>query len=349
MQFEKYTVEDFIGDESFQKYYFDLSKEDKVFWESWIAKNPEKSLEVEEAKLFLSSLTFDVETLSDDEFHQEFLKLKSKTKPVEKGKAVSFVSVTSSWFGRKAAAVVAFLLVAGVGYYFVKDELGASEPSPNTEIAFVEKKAPFGTKSTFKLPDGTRVKLNSGTTLKVYPDFNRKERRVVLEGEAFFDVTKDQSKPFVIESGNIATTVKGTSFNIEAFENEETIKVAVVTGLVAVTKLENDKLDEQIFLRPDEMLTYSESLDGFSKGSFDKDAVLGWKDGVLYFKDASFEAIQKDLEKWYGVEIEVGNKNILNRPYTGTYKNSSLKEVLEGMSYVLDFKFVIDNNIIYID
>src|SRR5690606_2771304 len=134
---------------------------------------------------------------------------------------------------RAKVFVVIVLLLTVVPLLYFKTEMFKA-PSQETTINWMFKETSFGQRNTVKLPDGTLVKLNSGSRIH-YPEvFQDSLRLVEFEGEAFFEVAKDVTKPFVIRSGNINTMVLGTSFNLKSATVAESFELAVVTGSVKV-------------------------------------------------------------------------------------------------------------------
>lgn len=246
-------------------------------------------------------------------------------------------SLGISFFMKVAASII---LIVGVSYFFFNQlELDTDFK----ELAVhVEKSNARGERSTFRLPDGTIVKLNSDSKLTFAEDFDDKSRQVYLEGEAFFDVVKDANRPFMVHSSGVVTTALGTSFNVKAFDykgGEEKIEVSLVTGKVSVRKTEGNV---DMILVPGEQAL----IDGASskKRAFEDAEVLAWKDGVIHFRDTGFADIIVELERWYDVDFEVeGLGQSAGERLKGTGKfntqKQSLTTVLEVLSYSMNFKY----------
>jgi len=200
---------------------------------------------------------------------------------------------------------------------------------------WIEKSAQAGKKLSFTLKDGSKIKLNNLSSVSFREDFlNDSIRYVKLEGEAFFEVVKS-SKPFVVESGEVTTTVLGTAFNIKNLAHNK-VKIALVHGKVKVSRSK-----ENLLLSPKEMAVFDQG--SFLKKPFDEQEEIGWKDGVLHLKGERFDEIVSRLEAWYGVEIKVTGE-IKGRGFDKTYKNASLKRVLEGLSFIAAFEYEISDN-----
>nr|WKN34843.1 DUF4974 domain-containing protein [Tunicatimonas sp. TK19036] len=239
----------------------------------------------------------------------------------------------SNWL-RAAAILIVGLGIGWASYQFLAESM--PRPSPQTMI---RKDVESGQKLTVNLSDGTQVILNAESTLTYPEKFSTDKREVVLVGEAFFDVARDSSRPFTIKAQDISVTVLGTSFNVNAYEGDSTLSVAVATGQVKVDK----PAHQTYFLEPGKELKYQPKLDRFEMTDYDKMERLAWKEGILYFKDASLPEVAKTLERWYGVDIVIDGDYGDDWLYSGVFERQSLENVLEGMSYVQHFDFEIDN------
>tara|TARA_B100001245_G_C22849757_1_gene408501 strand:+ start:222 stop:1220 length:999 start_codon:yes stop_codon:yes gene_type:complete len=235
-------------------------------------------------------------------------------------------SFSTSWW--KVAAAVALLIVS----VMVILQLRTTEVHPQ-QVEII-KDNPAGQKSKVYLPDGTIVTLNSESRITYFENFEE-GRNVTLEGEAFFDVTEDPSRPFTVYSGSLATTALGTSFNIRSY-NTSQAEVALVTGKV---KVRRDNSDDLVYLVPGETASISNEMKSILKGTADVQAITYWKDGVLYFDKTEVDDVVQILERWYGVEIEVIG-GLPDVKCSGTFqKNEYLTNVLDILSYSVGFEY----------
>lgn len=229
-----------------------------------------------------------------------------------------------------------FLIILAFGYLIIRNIENA--PPEDTSVAIIEKINPAGQKSKTFLPDGSEVWLNAESKLS-YPEmFSDSIREVLLEGEAFFSVVKNPEKPFVVRTGNISTTVLGTSFNIHAYTNEPSTYVALQSGKVKVD-IKSAQGNREMFLEPGEGISYNRSSHLTVKEEFDEDILLGWKDGIINFEDANVDQVFSTLSRWYGVEFEIKNKKNESWTYEGTYKDETLENVLKGISFTKSFSY----------
>ncbi|WP_439882599.1 FecR domain-containing protein [Pontibacter sp. MBLB2868] len=194
-----------------------------------------------------------------------------------------------------------------------------------------------GVKKIITLADGSVVKLHSGSSIS-YPKRFGETREIILKGEAFFEVAKDKHHPFIVHTGKISTQALGTSFNISYEGKDSTISIALATGVVKIDKQQNASAQQLAILEPGQQLVYKKQEQTFNVAAFDQEKVLGWKEGLLYFKNASLEEVVEELERWYGVQIEVQGLQAKGKQsdwqYTGKYDSQSLDAVLQGISFV---------------
>ncbi|WP_020529731.1 FecR family protein [Flexithrix dorotheae] len=260
----------------------------------------------------------------------------------------------AKWFDPyfvKVAASFLIIVVSVFTFYKLNTEV-EQEVKPGTEEVMVEKLIPKGQKSTLTLQDGSVVIVNSGSKFSFKEKFSADQRLVYLEGEAFFDIERDSLRPFIIKTGEITTTVLGTSFNVHAFPQDNKVHVSVVSGKVKVDI--NDPADKELnqdsyFLLPNEMLTRERNSGKITKSGYDYASVIGWKDGMIVFKMAESEEIIQTLSRWYGHDFVFKNGHKIKGKFTGTFKRQSLKTVLEAISIASDFDYKIEGNTVEIN
>lgn len=335
-----YSVSEFIKDEYFHKWLLDSDPACDEFWNRWIADDEDRIRVVNEAKNILLSISFVEEKLPISEKELVWEGISDVIGKPNKKKNVNWHSI---------AATVAFILISTAAFLFYNSY--QSNDHSNSGIVYIEKRTSEGQKYTIRLMDGTLVKLNSGSKIRFPEKFESDSREVYLEGEAFFEVTKDTSRPFTVISGGIETKVLGTSFNISAYPERENIDVAVVTGKVTVRNTSFQAVGaakEIMHLTPNKMASFSRTRGDLKKSTFVNEEVLSWKDNIIYFKDADFSDIQLTLEKWYGVRFILEKKIIMKKDFSGRFDNKPLSVVLDGLSYVMNFDYSIDKSTVTI-
>lgn len=245
----------------------------------------------------------------------------------------------------KVAAVLVFLAALSV-IFWRSNEL----PKVQVAQAYEEKENTEGRKSIIYLQDGSIVHLNSDSKITYPADFSDTLRAINLQGEAFFQVAKDESRPFIVYADNIAVTALGTSFNVKNYDNEAQIQVALESGRVSVEDYKNPANDSfNIFLDPGNMVQYNKKSLMFSSiEKADSKEAFGWKDGIIYFKKADMKTVFNRLERWYGVEFELGNQPGHEWSYTAEFHNQSLKETLESISFSQNFTYSLKDKHVHI-
>ncbi|NJN24787.1 MAG: DUF4974 domain-containing protein [Cyclobacteriaceae bacterium] len=247
-----------------------------------------------------------------------------------------------SW--QKIAAIVVFFISAVFVVSLVVNQKSFEKPAAITHII---KSNPKGQKSTITLPDGSKVKLNSESILEYDSDFEN-QRDVHLIGQAFFEIQRDTTKPFTVHIGELGVRVLGTSFDVKAYPFDESVSVSVLTGKVAVKKQNNYKSETLGQLLPTQQMEINHSSGHTNIRTFDPDKILAWKDGILFFQSEKLVNTFKELERWYGVKINIqGNPN-LGLLYSGKFESESLENVLESMRFSYSFDYTIDSTDVYI-
>lgn len=213
-----------------------------------------------------------------------------------------------------------------------------------TTNRFVNHKTGPGELKTVQLADGSIVTLNAMSELVVPKRFDEDTRTLMLQGEAFFVVSTDSLHPFIVKTETSRTEVLGTEFNLKAYQNE-TIKLTLQEGKVLFSRKGGNN-NEGIVLGPDEQvvlengtLTKKEANHIFSKA---------WMDKKLVFKGATFHEVCREIERFYGVKINVQKKGLHNRLYRGTHNDPKLLDVIQKISFVLNFKYKKEGNILII-
>lgn len=193
---------------------------------------------------------------------------------------------------------------------------------------------PYGARTQFQLPDGSTVWLNSGSKLS-YPAQFSKTRRITLEGEAFFEVKK--GRPFIVSTSYGDIRVKGTSFNVKAFQ-DEAFETTLVTGLV---QIKGNETGEEILLQPGFQAKQERSRLAVSE--VETELFTSWKEGKLIFRNEYLPEVTKSLERWYNVHIELANDPQLSGIYfSGTVEMESFPEVMELLKTTASINYTFD-------
>jgi transmembrane sensor len=188
---------------------------------------------------------------------------------------------------------------------------------------------PKGGEYQVTLPDGTRVWINSASSLSFPVAFTGKQRLVKLTGEAYFEVAKDASKPFYVSLNNVQVRVFGTHFNIAAYNDDSRITTTLLEGSVQVTK--NNK---QSLLKPGQQAVVDNNSDKIAVSAADTDQVMAWKNGYFKFDDESIVSVMKKVSRWYDVEIDYRG-HFDDQRFGGTfYRSKSITELLHHLEKI---------------
>lgn len=173
---------------------------------------------------------------------------------------------------------------------------------------------PLNQKKQITLADGSRIWVNAGSELKYPKNFNRKTREVYLSGEAFFDIKHDVSKPFIVHTGELITTVLGTAFNIKEDKSLNTIAVTVSRGKVSVSN--GRKLLG--FITPNQQISFNSLNNKSIQTEVDAKQVIAWQEKELRFEDITFGEAALQLGQRFNVKISFANNKIKECKFTGT-------------------------------
>lgn len=197
------------------------------------------------------------------------------------------------------------------------------------------------------MPDGTNVWLNARTTIQYPITFNANERLVKLDGEAYFDVARNEKKPFIVQTDKYNVEVLGTQFDVESYSDTENFETALMEGSVRISSLTDT--NESLTLTPNNKAYLHEGK--LRVMSVDDYSPYRWREGLICFKNETFASIMKEFEKYYGINIHITNKQVQKYLYTGKFRQT------DGVDYALrvlqkDIRFSYqrddDKNIIYI-
>ena len=197
---------------------------------------------------------------------------------------------------------------------------------------------PFGKRSTVTLSDGTKVWLNSGSTL-IFPQvFHGKSREVELIGEAFFDVTHKKDAPFFVKTAAFEMKVYGTKFNIQSYVQDNASSVVLVEGMVSMKA--NHQMGKEVFLAPSQRASIVDGSNTIQIDNIDNvEEYTSWTEGYLSFSDKDLTHILKHISRYYNVSIDVTSTKDVDKIFGKLDLKDDLEKVLEGISFISNTKY----------
>jgi transmembrane sensor len=200
---------------------------------------------------------------------------------------------------------------------------------------------PRGGQYQLILSDGTKIWLNAASSIKFPASFaGANQRKVVLKGEAYFEVVKDKGHPFIVESLGQIVEVLGTHFNVSANSDDQVIKTTLIEGSVKVVQ---SKTNNTTVLKPNQQSVITEGVDKIKVNTVDPESALAWKNGYFMFDDEDLESIMRKIAKWYDVKIIYEQKPV-GLSFIGTVSRSrNVSEVLHALERTGKIKFRIED------
>lgn len=224
---------------------------------------------------------------------------------------------------RAAAILLLPLLVAGgLIYGYLSSHRNAAPDMKVSSTIY----APLGARVSFNLPDGTAGMLNSGSKLTYSLPFND-ERQVNLEGEAWFDVKRDENHPFEINAGISTVKVLGTKFNVMAYPAENYVEVVLQEGKVEFI---NSQGNQNVDILPSERLVFRSGI--ISKTHADPTKYGAWTEGKMVFNNDPMAEVARRIERWYNVKVVLADKELEKYSFRGTFEDDKLEEVFRLLS-----------------
>jgi ferric-dicitrate binding protein FerR (iron transport regulator) len=329
MHYKSYSSRDFVEDEFFRQWVFTPNEERDRYWSNFLKNCPAQRPNVDAAREFLVSLNLR-QDVPESTIRDIRLNLNATIEEYERsqrsGAASHRIKGRSTALYRKrvyqiAAALLGFALCAV--WFF------SGSPFQDSN-SYREVSTRNGDRSHTVLDDGTQVWLNAHSSLRFAADFSAgNTREVFLDGEAFFDVAEDKSKPFLVHASGVVIKVLGTAFNVLAYADGDAIETTLVRGKVDIARAGDDR-DAHVTLLPNERAIFDKQTQkiGLEK-SLNVDDYVAWKDGSMIFDNRPFGYIKQTMERWYDVTIEMEDESSMSCRFTARFKNMTLQEVLE--------------------
>lgn len=230
-------------------------------------------------------------------------------------------------YSRYAAVLIALVGISALSYFWGEQNfLGPSSKTKCTSVI-----TDNGQISKIILPDSSIVWLNSGTTLTYDNNYSFNNRDLKLSGQAFLEVKKNKNLPLVVSSGNLMVKVLGTKFDVNAYPDDNKIKVTLVSGKVELLNSTDNSFNYK--LNPGEMAEFESQTSRVEIKVVESKNYSQWKDGELIFIDTPMAEVFKRLERKFDIKIEVNNPKVYKSVFNAKFKNESLKEILDYIQF----------------
>lgn len=229
-------------------------------------------------------------------------------------------------------------IAAAIIIVFMSIWTGAELDNWKQKKQYTEVFSPAGQKTRITLPDSSIVLLNGNSQIRYSRNFNDGNRNVELKGEGYFEVRKDLSRQFMVRTSELDVKVFGTSFNVKAYENDQTVEVGLKSGRIGIDR--NEKEIAQ--LTPGQVATFDREGQKLDVEKFNVDLVSAWTGDEMVFEEDSLEEIIKYIERWYGVDIKVSPELLDGELLTFKVKTESLNEMLKLINLLKPIKYSID-------
>lgn len=226
-----------------------------------------------------------------------------------------------------------------------QQEAEARQPGDEPEVSYHELRIPKGRSYSLVLSDGTEVWVNAESTIRYPAAFASNERTVFVEGEAFFDVVRDDSKPFVVKTKDYSVRVLGTRFNVKCYSDEEFVATTLVSGSVSIPT----GLDEEKVIVPGEQLLLSRKDGKVTIDKVDTEVYTSWITNTLTLRQTPLHEVVNQLRRRYDVQFVFEDSSLRNESFTGVVPlNENLNAILSMFSKVSSVEFRVENGVVFI-
>lgn len=248
-------------------------------------------------------------------------------------------------FVQRVAALLALPLLILSGFLLM-------QPREETPVSYLEARMTPGMTGSTVLPDGTKIWLNSSSSLTYPSRFQGQTREVTLDGEAYFDVAGNAEKPFIVHTGKSSVKVLGTQFNVDAYSSNGFTTTTLVEGSVEFSYQNEDNISRTILLKPNEQICYDKKNSQTQIGETYVPKDIAWKNGQIVLKETPLSDILWILRKRFNVEFIIKDSTFYNYSFTGVFTNQQIERVLEhfkrssGIHYKMNHQLDKDGGVV---
>lgn len=296
-----------------------------------------------------------------DDYELQALNLLSKAEKITlqgRIETTKFRPVRKIKYWLVAASVAGLIAVATTVFY------NTGRKNSEHKVAGITRE---GERKPLVLSDGTKVWLNAGSRLSYLPGFGTTTREVALEGEAFFDVTEDKSRPFVVHAERVLIKVLGTAFNVKAYDEDHSVTTSLYRGLVSITRDQEGQKSQPILLYPNQKLIVPievqkdegqavswkelppvkiEFLD--SSRAEPRRIETSWIYNRLEFRGDDFVTLAHKMQHWFNVKIHFEDKQVQGLSFNGSFEKETIDQAMKALQLANSFVYKIENNEVFI-
>lgn len=314
-----------------------LPDDERAQVDDWVAASPENAKLLEQV-YFTLQVTDRVRVMESVDPEMALVRFKSKVRKQNKK-----VSLHRSLQMLQRVAAVLFIPVLVLSAYLFM-QIGQEE------VRMVEVRTNPGVVSTFDLPDGSKVWLNAGSSLKYPKNFWPECRQVELTGQGYFEVAKNPEKPFIVKvDPSYSVEVLGTRFDVSAYKDDEFVSTTLVEGSVQLNIAQAGGHVTHQILKPDERAEFTRVGGKLYITSVNADNNTAWRNGEIIFKNQPMSRVLKALTRHYNVRFDVKDKEVLEAIITAKFKEEQLPQVMEYLKLASNVKFKISKPAITVD
>ncbi|MEN8123181.1 MAG: FecR domain-containing protein, partial [Bacteroidota bacterium] len=314
----------------------DLDRDEQDNLINWLKKHPEEHKSLSEQIGVWINMDTEQEVskeLIDEQWEKFHDKIISKSDNLKTHKSkIKILPILS----RYAAIFILGILLTSVSSYLYRNFFDNNYTVQTIEV-------PYGAKSSIKLTDGSEVILNAGSRLEYTSLFGNRTREVKLEGEAYFKVSKNPQKPFIVNASGLTVKAYGTEFNVKSYAEDKSIQATLIKGRIGVQKTisGDNKETQEFFLKPMEQVilhkaikTQGDSASIISEKLFiarkiNPDLYTAWIKDKIHVKSETLKELALRLERKYNVQINIEDKELENKKFTGILENETIEQVLQ--------------------
>ena len=323
MSYQEYTTADFVNDESFTNYVKAADQQAMLFWEKWIHDNPSALEKVNEAKEIIGLLSLGKDPLKE-EFYES---LKNRIDNTISAQGANYQPVTKKIipFFKIAAILTGLVIGAGLLFYM----RNKAENIPLLTIS-----APYGSTKTIMLPDSSTVILNANSSVKYPKNWDKTNRQIWLNGEAYFQIRHIEEKSqsalaFTVHANLTEVSVLGTVFNVNT-QGDSTL-VMLVSGKVGLKHK-----DQSLILAPGEYATCKKGKIAFRRKVGDIEQLTSWVNGKYIFKNATVAEVCNKLSAYYGKKYLIKDQSIRTKEFSGTLELKNEPVLMQTLAALLN-------------